>query len=341
MTPALLPVLNINFLHAYYPGDLFTTVTIVPDNDTSAIIKRRRIQSRLFQNVFSVYNDTGRQNQLDGIQKLTFFVFTTDDVIGFVTSKSTVPNRTQVFYFPCDVSGNVQVRQAADEKHQLDFRPMSFVYVAKNALKQGDRIDIRSETANRVIYSQVIQVSVTNNFSVNLMGQTTGRYSLLVNDTAVYTFYATGNYIVGKPFAIIDIFSICEASDRIRPKIFSLKWDSKKVFWKYFVVNKRGIYSLKQLRIQCVFDSDLHDAIPVSQIVRLADGSQAGIFVTGLIQCEFESKPRFQLVDSSDKNADGAYQVVIDTLPNADMKTGKYVAANGGISGFVEIFIYI
>ena len=226
-----------------------------------------------------------------------------------------------------------------------------------------EHLEVLDQFSNPVIQQSVPIVEGTFFYPVNLRPFGPGLYTLRIEDGDTNRFYASDELTGRNIFGIIDIFrhdevpaayQITDAANAhaVTPKIYSVKLDNRKTFWKYFLVLKYHPFRDKppsewpkkwRKKLKIIYPSDPPIKLkPQMEHLRImADGSPAIPFEspTALPLQQAAVKGIFLKPKGSGEGNAADSLRRIDNLPTPAITSVLPSASDDKI--YSEIFIYI
>ena len=329
---------TIEFFHLFYNGKIFNELTIMPTAQTKEYMRRHFLYFKTFNNKLAVSNDNMVPWSFDTPTWLTFTFNTTDPKFTLITDIQFAKEKGKVFHFYGDLSSKT-LELTADGSYVTSqdmtcLQPKYFAYspAGSGPIAPGTDVSVCNHLTGQLVKTIDI-LSPCNQIAVNLIGFPSGRYVLQVNGTPVMDFYADDELYFHKPKGIISFNCKSPSYGNNVGNVYNISFQTRKIFWKYLVINKNNIYLLKNVSIQSCTGSPY--TIPFTETQPLSNGDVAGVFKTHDIECEACTDQRFKL-NVGNENGNGSPTLIAE-LPGAEMSS---IVSNGTIY-FSEIYIYI
>ena len=231
----------------------------------------------------------------------------------------------------------------ANENDIIELRDQKFTYSGSSA-NASVSVEVKNVDGDTVFSDSVSVLSGNYSALIDLTNFDPGRFKLYIDGSEESDFYADSSLSGENVFAVIDLFisssvpssyQLFDGSGNISSKKYLIKFDTRKTYWKYYVVMKYRT---------SIDPADLSITHPDSSITfsqlssqTLSDGSTAVPFLSD-VEIEL-SEAVVTGIELKSSNGSSSNFVDIENLPNASVKYSAPDVPNNKV--YSEIFIYI
>jgi hypothetical protein len=237
---------SVTISHNYFENSLIPYLVIEPDTTTKKALANYNLAFKQTDVGFNVFYDTliYTTSQSFGflLQKLTF-IFSIPETDFFNYTDITNFNKTTCLYFSNANHTSskkssalpLSVNQFASEKDVFELISSTLNY----SISKNNALTVKDETHTII---KPTNLTPTNALYTDLHG----RYTITYNNIST-NYLANNSLFKTKPLAVIDMFlngqTVSESyqiitQTEIKPKNFSLNFNSSALKWRYYIVNK-------------------------------------------------------------------------------------------------------
>ena len=250
---------SINLRHNYYTNGLCPDFDIVPTAECQAFMRRYGLGVKQLGGVLVVYFEQSAGSSMPRVKldDWTPFRFVMQLKQFAFYNYTVLPNATKPFFFS-------NINESGVEKVP---NTEGVILSRTNTPDNSDLIDVKSNafSVNHSLGTTSIDLSIlrpqtgfqlaktvearplTTSTPVSLPSFQSGLVKIQSNSSGTPQYiYAESSVAITKPFGIIEIWKGV-ATDYATPQVFTLNWERKVDFWRYFILKKSSATSFSIL----------------------------------------------------------------------------------------------
>lgn len=237
MSSTITEILSVTISHSYFNGGICQNLAISPLSGTSTWLKRMNYTTRLYKNIFSIYN---------AFSNLSFKNTHTNDLYFYIiSSDATFTNYTDIpferipnemyFFTNSGQQSNLQASKSVSQTDRVLSTGLSFNYPVPQI--NNVKVVILDAHNNQII-STIVNGLTTDLVYLDLTEFGEGYYKMRIDNQQEIPFIATdGNQPNGTIGILrIDLALIQSQSLQLLPRRYTIDYSARAVYWQYQII---------------------------------------------------------------------------------------------------------